>query len=225
MIIDDLSGRVLEQWTGFQVAWTMARGYPGAFGRHVNALYIWLPLCVLFLLPFLNFRRPLKCCTSTCSCCCPSRSRWRSSTTARSTRRCRWSTRRCCTCSRACSRWHDRGRAARSGAAAPARARAVARARRRLPDRLSRRAERDRLERDRRRLRRRDRRAAGRPRQAALRSLAERQRTRRHLRPGQLRGVRAVRAGVRLERHAGTTCRRRTPRRSSSTCWRSRCCS
>jgi hypothetical protein len=58
VIIDDLSGRVLEQWTGFQVAWTMARGYPGAFGRHVNALYVWLPMCVLFLLPFLNFRRP-----------------------------------------------------------------------------------------------------------------------------------------------------------------------
>ncbi len=58
VIIDDLSGRVIEQWTGFQVAWTMARGYKGAFGRHVNALYIWLPLCVLFLVPFLNFRRP-----------------------------------------------------------------------------------------------------------------------------------------------------------------------
>jgi hypothetical protein len=58
VIIDDLTGRVLEQWTGFQVPWTMARGYPGAFGRHVNALYIWLPMCVLFLLPFLNFRRP-----------------------------------------------------------------------------------------------------------------------------------------------------------------------
>jgi hypothetical protein len=57
--IDDASGRVLEQWTGFQVAWTMARGYPGAFGRHVNALYIWLPLCLLFLLPFFNFSRPL----------------------------------------------------------------------------------------------------------------------------------------------------------------------
>jgi hypothetical protein len=57
VIIDDLSGRVLEQWTGFQVAWTMARGYPGAFGRHVNALYIWLPLCVLFFAPFFDFRR------------------------------------------------------------------------------------------------------------------------------------------------------------------------
>ncbi len=59
VIIDDLSGRVLEQWTGFQVAWTMARGIPGAFGRHVNALYVWLPLCILFILPFFDFRRPL----------------------------------------------------------------------------------------------------------------------------------------------------------------------
>jgi hypothetical protein len=60
VIIDDLSGRVLEQWTGFQVAWTMARGYPGAFGRHVNALYVWLPLCLLFFAAFFDFRRPLK---------------------------------------------------------------------------------------------------------------------------------------------------------------------
>jgi hypothetical protein len=58
VIIDDTSGVVLEQWTGFQVAWTMARGYKGAFGRHVNALYIWLPLCLFFLVPFWNFRRP-----------------------------------------------------------------------------------------------------------------------------------------------------------------------
>jgi len=57
--ISDPSSRVLEAWTGFQVAWTMARGYRGAFGEHVNALYVWLPLCVLFLLPFCNFRRPL----------------------------------------------------------------------------------------------------------------------------------------------------------------------
>ena len=60
VIIDDLSGRVIEQWTGFQVAWTMARGYSGAFGRHVNALYIWLPLCFLFFIPFFNFRKPFR---------------------------------------------------------------------------------------------------------------------------------------------------------------------
>jgi hypothetical protein len=59
-IVDDATGRVLEQWTGFQVAWTMARGYPGAFGEHVNALYIWLPLCVLFFVPFFDWRRPLR---------------------------------------------------------------------------------------------------------------------------------------------------------------------
>jgi hypothetical protein len=58
--IDDVSGRVLEQWTGFQVAWTMARGYKGAFGRHVNALYIWLPLCLLFFAAFFDWRRPLR---------------------------------------------------------------------------------------------------------------------------------------------------------------------
>jgi hypothetical protein len=56
--IDDATGRVLEQWTGFQVPWTMARGYAGAFGRHVNALYIWLPMCVLFFAAFFDFRRP-----------------------------------------------------------------------------------------------------------------------------------------------------------------------
>jgi hypothetical protein len=60
VIIDDLSGHVLEQWSGFQVAWTMARGYKGAFGRHVNALYIWLPLCLLFFAPFFDWRRPFK---------------------------------------------------------------------------------------------------------------------------------------------------------------------
>jgi hypothetical protein len=59
VIIDDSSGRVLEQWTGFHIAWSMARGYPGAFGRHVNSLYVWLPLCLLFFVPFVNPRRPL----------------------------------------------------------------------------------------------------------------------------------------------------------------------
>ncbi len=60
VIIADHNGKVLEQWTGFQIAWSMARGYPGAFGRHVNALYIWIPLCVLFFLPFLDWRKPLR---------------------------------------------------------------------------------------------------------------------------------------------------------------------
>ena len=58
--IDDRTGTVLEQWTGHQVAWTMARGYEGAFGRKLNAPYVWIPLCLLFLAPFLDPRRPLR---------------------------------------------------------------------------------------------------------------------------------------------------------------------
>jgi hypothetical protein len=54
--VDDVTGRVTQVWTGYQVAWTMARGYPGAFGRHVNSLYVWLPMCAMFLLPFLPLR-------------------------------------------------------------------------------------------------------------------------------------------------------------------------
>jgi hypothetical protein len=57
LYVDDDSGEVTQVWTGYQVAWTMARGYPGAFGRSVNALYVWIPLCVAFLLPFVPWRR------------------------------------------------------------------------------------------------------------------------------------------------------------------------
>ncbi len=60
VIVADYTGDVLEQWTGFQIAWTMARGYPGAFGRHVNALYIWIPMCLLFFVPFFDWRKPLR---------------------------------------------------------------------------------------------------------------------------------------------------------------------
>lgn len=58
VIIDDRSGRAIEVWTGFKVAWTMARGYPGAFGRKANHPAIWIILSALFVLPFL--RRPLR---------------------------------------------------------------------------------------------------------------------------------------------------------------------
>src|SRR3954462_15062787 len=60
VVIDPVSGDILESWTGYQVAWRMARGYPGAFGRMVNAPYIWLPLCVIFYLGLLDWRRPLR---------------------------------------------------------------------------------------------------------------------------------------------------------------------
>jgi hypothetical protein len=55
--VDDATGDVTQVWTGFQVAWSMARGYPGAFGRRVNAWYVWVPLCFLFVAPFIPWRR------------------------------------------------------------------------------------------------------------------------------------------------------------------------
>jgi hypothetical protein len=58
--VDDRTGAVIEQWAGPQVAWNMARGYEGAFGRKLNAPYVWLPLCVLFLAPFIDPRRPFR---------------------------------------------------------------------------------------------------------------------------------------------------------------------
>jgi hypothetical protein len=58
--LDDHSGAIVEQWSGPQVAWTMARGYEGAFGRKLNAPYVWIPLCLLFLVPFLDPRRPFR---------------------------------------------------------------------------------------------------------------------------------------------------------------------
>ena len=56
----DSAGQVTEVWSGFQVAWSMARGYPGAFGRSINSPWIWIPLCIAFLLPFFDWRKPLR---------------------------------------------------------------------------------------------------------------------------------------------------------------------
>jgi hypothetical protein len=59
-LVDDASGRVTEAWTGPQVAWTMARGYEGAFGgNELERLPVWLGFCALFLLGLADLRRPL----------------------------------------------------------------------------------------------------------------------------------------------------------------------
>jgi hypothetical protein len=57
VLVDAHSGEVLESWTGHQVAWKMARGYPGAFGHKLNAPYVFLPLCAIFLLGLVDWRR------------------------------------------------------------------------------------------------------------------------------------------------------------------------
>jgi hypothetical protein len=58
VLVDPSTGRVLESWTGYQVAWKMARGYSGAFGHKLNAPYVFLPICVLFLVGLVDWRRP-----------------------------------------------------------------------------------------------------------------------------------------------------------------------
>ncbi len=58
VIVDPVTGTVRESWTGYQVAWKMARGYTGAFGHKLNAPYVFLPLCALFLIGLLDWRRP-----------------------------------------------------------------------------------------------------------------------------------------------------------------------
>jgi hypothetical protein len=58
VVVDPLTGLVRESWTGYQVAWKMARGYSGAFGHKLNAPYVFLPLCALFLLGLFDWRRP-----------------------------------------------------------------------------------------------------------------------------------------------------------------------
>ncbi len=58
ILVDPASGKVTESWTGYQVAWKMARGYSGAFGHKLNAPYVFLPLCALFLIGLVDWRRP-----------------------------------------------------------------------------------------------------------------------------------------------------------------------
>jgi hypothetical protein len=60
VIVDSQTGLVRESWTGYQVAWKMARGYSGSFGHKLNAPYVFLPLCAIFLLGLLDWRRPLR---------------------------------------------------------------------------------------------------------------------------------------------------------------------
>jgi hypothetical protein len=58
--VDDAGGSIVEAWTGPQVAWKMARGYPGAFGgTKINSYGVWLGLCAVFLLGLVDWRRPL----------------------------------------------------------------------------------------------------------------------------------------------------------------------
>jgi hypothetical protein len=60
VLVSDETGEITEVRTGPQVAWMMARGYDGAFGRAITRPAIWLTLCALFLVPLLPLLRPAR---------------------------------------------------------------------------------------------------------------------------------------------------------------------
>ena len=57
--VEDLTGRVLEAWTGPQVAWKMARGGHQFGGRTLLRPWVWLSLCLVFLVGLADLRKPL----------------------------------------------------------------------------------------------------------------------------------------------------------------------
>jgi hypothetical protein len=58
--VDLRTGRIFEQWSGWQAGWEMARGYRGDFGRSFNSPWVLIPLGLLFLAPFVDPRRPFR---------------------------------------------------------------------------------------------------------------------------------------------------------------------
>ncbi len=55
--VDARSGRILHAWTGWHANYRMSRGH---FGALADSWWVWLPLCLLFVAPFFDFRRPLR---------------------------------------------------------------------------------------------------------------------------------------------------------------------
>jgi hypothetical protein len=55
-----LDGRVLHVTKTVDIGWPLLLGLPGVLGGKLNAPWIWLPLCALFLIPFFDPRRPFR---------------------------------------------------------------------------------------------------------------------------------------------------------------------
>jgi hypothetical protein len=60
VVIDDRAGEVVEAWTGTQIETKLARGYEDAIAGDLNEWWFWLPLCLVFFLPFFDPRRPFR---------------------------------------------------------------------------------------------------------------------------------------------------------------------
>lgn len=55
-----VDGRVLQVTKALDIGWPLLLGIPGVLGGKLNAPWIWLPLCAIFLLPFFDPRRPFR---------------------------------------------------------------------------------------------------------------------------------------------------------------------
>ena len=58
--IDGVTAEVIEQWSGPQADMLLARGYTPSVGGPMNLWYVWLPLALMFLAPFVDPRRPFR---------------------------------------------------------------------------------------------------------------------------------------------------------------------
>jgi Glycosyltransferase family 87 len=58
--VDGIDGHVLEVWTGPQVDFLLARPWAEKTGGPLNQAWIWIPLCLLFLAPFFDPKRPFR---------------------------------------------------------------------------------------------------------------------------------------------------------------------
>ncbi|HUG36743.1 MAG TPA: glycosyltransferase 87 family protein, partial [Candidatus Limnocylindrales bacterium] len=59
-VVDDRTGELVEAWRDQQVEVKLARGYEGAVAGNVSKAWIWVPLCMLFVLPFFDPKRPFR---------------------------------------------------------------------------------------------------------------------------------------------------------------------
>ena len=181
----------------------MARGYSGAFGRKVNSPWVWIPLSVLFIAPFVSLRRRpqwlhvdlLVLLAFGVSVAFFNDANISTSVPIASALLLYVLIRALTLGYRRRTRLDADGAGADAAAAALGLPRLAGR-RAGVPGRLPDRPRRQLLQRDRRRLLGRDRRRQARRRPEALRHVPLRQLARRHLRPGRLRGLRPVRAGV-----------------------------
>ena len=58
VVLDGRTGEIEEEWRDQQLGSRLARGYEGAIAQRVNSPWVWLPLCLLFIAPFFDPRRP-----------------------------------------------------------------------------------------------------------------------------------------------------------------------